>query len=473
MLVVMEFFAEPVLTNNSSATVQRWVDGDGELLLSRFLVNDPVFVSLNSQRHQGAAVVIDPNVQEPERWRGMVKVRLVFDGTILHFPHRKLCQLWSSRAVRSLLHAGAGAGDGAAAADGGDGGDGAGAAAAGGAAEAASDAGTVESNHPAGVSTQEQGRLSVLAWLHARPCGGGGGGGERVPGMGYARMLNNGPSIAPPAPPSTEERDWMAAPAPAAPPVVQTNSAPAPAPAPVAATPAIPTSRWPMFNGMPWVSRRDYSATHAGYGPTARAAAAAATVKGVKQKEKEMADRAAAGWTETEVVRTRSARPLTTVVVCEKTRDFRRLARDEVRAGDVVAELGCSWGEASRIIYGSLTSGPRELVARGQLLAIDCGAKAVAATIALVAEEKLRLRKSQRVAEGEEPVEAPLMVVRSCILRACETSCGLLCLPSGSFYSNLRPIRRFLLVAPNRGAWRSPAPPPRRSPPGCMAVDHL
>lgn len=55
----------------------------------------------------------------------------------------------------------------------------------------------------------------------------------------------------------------------------------------------------------------------------------------------------------------------TTIVVVEKTAHFRRLARLEVRAGDCVCELGCSYGVATAVLHASLSNGPTEVVENG------------------------------------------------------------------------------------------------------------
>lgn len=81
----------------------------------------------------------------------------------------------------------------------------------------------------------------------------------------------------------------------------------------------------------------------------------------------------------------------TIVMVVHSTRDFRRLARLEARAGDAVCELGCSYGMGTVTLRAAMSCGPADLVLSGSLLPIDIGAEAVAATAALLDDEGRKL----------------------------------------------------------------------------------
>jgi hypothetical protein len=67
------------------------------------------------------------------------------------------------------------------------------------------------------------------------------------------------------------------------------------------------------------------------------------------------------------VQRTTTGNPL--VSICAETADFRRLARTQVRRGDRVIELGCSYGAATKIL--------EEQAGPGYIVGVDLGVEAL------------------------------------------------------------------------------------------------
>ena len=83
----------------------------------------------------------------------------------------------------------------------------------------------------------------------------------------------------------------------------------------------------------------------------------------------------------------------TTILAVHPTANFRRLARLEVRPGDKVCEIGCSFGEGTKVIRASLSaSNDAATVASGMLLALDVGQEACDKTARVVAEDGARLQ---------------------------------------------------------------------------------
>jgi len=80
-------------------------------------------------------------------------------------------------------------------------------------------------------------------------------------------------------------------------------------------------------------------------------------------------------------VQVASDRDAPRILLCEKTREFRRLARAQLTKDDFCVELGCSWGEASHLLAQRCS----------RLIGLDNSHKAIAACRQKYPEARVRI----------------------------------------------------------------------------------